>query len=156
MTRPPVSALLVLALTSFAAGNVAAAEVTVENFSNGPIFVCFAFNKGQTVSDGWTKIEPNGKKVFNNDTRDEMFLRIESNKRELRFPRFNKFLKFPANDQRFVVKNEPDDNSVRTFRWGAGLEHSVNKTKSEPLPAGWDSREYFSVGSGNDRLEVKP
>jgi hypothetical protein len=139
------------------AGGAYAAEVKVENYGNSDIYVSFAFNRGLTVSDGWTRIPPNGTKVFPNDTQDEMYLRIEMNNQELTFgPHFSKFRTFPVTNNRFVVRSEADDNTVRHFRWGSNLENSMNRTRSEPLPNGWQYRRYFSVGNGNDRLEVKP
>jgi hypothetical protein len=154
----PASGLLAVGMAALLASGGYGAEVAVENYSNSDIHVSFAFNRGRTVSDGWTTIRPNEKKVFHNDTQDEMYLRVQNaDGNEITFgPRFRKFLYFPASNERFIVQNEPDDSNVRTFRWGPQLDHRTNRTRGQTLPSGFGRRRYFSVGSGNDRLEVTP
>ena len=141
-------ALVALALCAVTPGLSLATDVTVENYGNSDISVCFAFNKGRTVSDGWHVIKPNEKKVFKNDTQDDMYLRVEMNRKELDFSNFRQFLTFPTIESRFVVRSEPDDPTIRTYKWGTNLEFSTNRTRDEALPNGWAHKRYFKIRVG--------
>jgi hypothetical protein len=128
-------------------------SATVENFSNGPVFVAIAHERGNFISGGWTEIPTNQTSTFTADDPSDLYLRVQgSDGNEITFSNFNTFLFFTTNPQRFTVNRQPQDPSVMTLQWGPNLENSFNMTAGEPLPAGWSSLRYFEIGSGNDTL----
>jgi hypothetical protein len=148
--------LVLLGLVIGTPATLRAGSVKVENYGNEEIAVAHAFEFGKLVSQGWTTIPSNQSKTFEFPNDRDAYLRIEHRGREFTFAHHQRFLNFPMTNSRFTASNEPDDNTVRTLRWGNNLEHSHNMRKGGALPNGWQNARYFHVGSENVRLEVKP
>jgi uncharacterized membrane protein len=133
------------------------AEAKVENYTNDAVYVATGYNYGQMVSGGWTAIGPNQSQTFTAPDNAELCLRIEDkNGKSITFGNFQTIRTFPVSNDRFTVNNEPDDATVRTLKWGNQLEKSYQMKKNDPLPAGWENREFFRIGTGNHKLEIKP
>jgi len=156
MRKP--SRYLFAAVTALAmAAGLRAADVKVENYSNNPIHVAQADNKGQVVSHGWTTVKSNEVRTFKAPDSAELYLRIQNDTGgELTFPKHQTFLHFPTHKDRFSVKTEPDDNKVWVLKHGQKLEQSRNANKNDKLPAGWQSSRFFKIGTGSHKLEIKP
>jgi hypothetical protein len=137
----------------------AAANVTVENYSNSVIYVAVAFNHylDNLIVEGWYPVQPNGRWTYSAGEAWDLYVRVQdANGNEITFSNHNTFLFWPANPDRFRVFKAPDDPNVRVYQWGANLQNSRNASRNQPLPPGWDSRRFFRIGVGNHKLEVKP
>lgn len=134
-----------------------ATEVKIENYSNEPVFVAQADQRGKSVSSGWTVIKPNESKTFTAPNSAELHLRVQDKKgNAITFNNHKKFRDFPVHAERFSVNKEPDDSSVWVFKSGANLQNSKNAKVGEKPPPGWSLRPFFEVGSGKHKLEIKP
>lgn len=132
---------------------------TVENFSNGTIFVAAAYNhfNGTIIADGWWTIPTNGSQVITAPDTMDLYLRVQANNGgELTFLDFSTFLFWPMNSARFIVSKEPDDANVRRYQWGGNLENSTNSLATDPPPAGWTSQRFFRIGPVNEKFQVQP
>ena len=135
-----------------------AADAKIENYSNQTIYVAVAYNKWRdnVAAEGWRAIKPNESHTFKADNASDMYLRVEMGGNEVTFTNHTKFLDWPVEPQRFSVMKEPDDANIRVLKWGANLEHTHNIRRGDKLPAGWNERRFFHVGSENVKLEVLP
>jgi uncharacterized membrane protein len=136
---------------------VSVAQVTIENYSNGNVYVAKAYRRGYTPrAEGWWTIPPNGTQTFSANKASDLSLRVENDGGEITFQNHNSFVNCPVTNDRFTVARPTDDLSIRFLRWGDALEHSYNTRQNGPLPEGWERRRFFRIGSGVHRLEVTP
>jgi len=150
-------AMLVVGTFFGLTGVALATEVKVENYSNEPVFVAQADKRGNSVSSGWTVVKPNETKTFTAPNSAELYLRIQDKKgNAITFAKHKKFHDFPVHAERFSVNKESDDSSVWVFKSGANLQNSRNVKVGEKLLPGWSLRPFFEVGSGKQKLEIKP
>ena len=149
---------LVAAVAFFGVASAArATDVKIENYSNGPVYVAQADNRGTQVSHGWVQIGPNDSQTFSAPDSAELYIRVQDrNGREITFTNYRTFMNFPAHHERFSVKTEPDDLNVWVLKYGDDLEFSRNIRRGDDLPRGWTNRAFFAVGAGNHKLEIKP
>ncbi|QJW97352.1 hypothetical protein [Frigoriglobus tundricola] len=134
-----------------------ATDVKIDNYSNGPVYVAQADNRGPQISHGWVQIRPNESQSFSAPDDVELYLRVQDrNGREITFSNYRTFLNFPAHAARFAVNAEPDDLNVWVLKYGNDLEFSRNIKKGDELPRGWSNRAFFAVGVGSHKLEIKP
>ncbi len=141
------------------AGSVSrATEATIENYGNTPIYVAIAYRHSYEnhVAKGWFKIEPTQSRTFSAPDDREMAMLVHRDGKPVTFVKHQEFLRWPtAVGQRFVVDRPGDDGQVRFLRWGENLEHTASVQKGH-YPNGWALADFFILGAGKQRLEVKP
>jgi hypothetical protein len=137
--------------------------VTIENFSNQPIFVAYAYldrgfadDLGSKIAHGWKRVERNGRYPFQVEPDRGLCLRIEAEDGgEIEFDNNKTFIHLPVTSAQFRVDKPLDNDSVRILRWGDSLENVFDTTKGGKVPEGWVYRRFFLVKSSAN-LQILP
>jgi len=151
-----LASVIVVAISAITCQSAEEIEFEVHNLSNDPVFVAQAFNQGERISGGWTEIKPAEEKSFKAEWQSGFCLRVEKNGREITFQDHDRFLNFPATQERYTVSHS-DNPEIDTFRWGLNLEKVRNIKRNTPLPDGWGVVRFFGAKrSGKHHLEILP
>lgn len=149
--------LVLLAATVIAPRAVSASEAEVHNLSNDNLYVAVVYRnwKGDIASEGWWTIEPLKEATFRADDADDMYIRITKAGQDVTFPNHQTVRNYNVHSERFNVSRVPDAPDTFVLKWGRSLEYRRIVNKGERFPEGWDSRQFFRVGSGNHHFHVR-
>ncbi len=157
----PIRSLIAALLSLFAGATASvslATEAIVENYGNTPIFVAVAHQRPSDnhIVKGWFRVDPSEQKTFTSPDNQQMYMLIHREGVPVIFNHHQEFRRFPVSvGKRFRVDRPDDDNGIRFLHWGTNLEYAANVIKGQ-YPEGWDRSEFFYVGTGVQRLEVRP
>lgn len=135
---------------------------TVNNISNGPIFVAVGSAHGAAISEGWNLVPANQSKNFFGLSSDGDFLLriVGSDGSEITFPGHPDEINLPVfNDLTvfFSVNRQLADPSVINFSTPSTVPpFSENQFQNDPLPAGWSAVPFFNTGPGNTTWNIEP
>lgn len=139
------------------------ANVVINNFSNGTVFVAVVIESGgqMSSSEGWNAVPQGQSRTFFGPDGSCFIRTVDANGNEVPLsPSPSNLLQFPIfNDQAafFTVFRQSADPTVLTFSVpGLVPPFNHNQFQSDPLPNGWSFQQFFNAGAGNTTFNVQP